>query len=93
MARLKKLARAVFPRRVVRGDSLAGWADALRASLKNQSASDFQDFEGFVELAPGRFGRWISSMALAPTKKRIVGCMGKFCGYLPELLLNIPVTG
>ena len=23
-------------------------------------------------------------LALAPTERRIVGCVGKFCGYLPD---------
>lgn len=30
------------------------------------------------------YGRMEMILALAPTEKRIVGCMGKFCGYLPD---------
>ena len=37
-----------------------------------------------MPLAQGRLGRWIYSMTLAPIMVRIVGCPGKFCGYLPE---------
>ena len=76
--------RLVGVRGGVRGDARGHWAYVLRASLKTQFSSDFWDFAGFMPLAQRQLDRWICSMALAPIMIRIVGCPGKFCGYLPE---------
>ena len=77
----------------VRGEISPAWAYVLRASLKTQFPSDFWDFVGFIPLAQRQLGKWIYSMALAPIMIRIVGCMGKFHGYLPGLLPNMLENG
>ena len=78
---------------VVRGEILSAWTYVLRASLKVQSSFDIWDFVGFMPLAQRQLDRWIYSMALAPIMIKIVGCMGKFHGYLPGLLLNMLENG